>query len=212
MFQLENLVVQHVLEIDDLSLEENVISIEGQSGSGKSTLLRLLNNLDDPTAGEIYFKNENIAKIPPLHLRKRIVMLPQHPVLFDGTIRDNLLIGSKLSNQQQASEQELEKMLEHMWIDKGLSTSASDLSGGEQKRLSLGRILLMKEVEVFLLDEPSSDLDDRTTRHVIGQFMEQATRAGQQIIMVTHDTHVSKQFADKTINMDGYSKQVMNGD
>src|SRR5690625_6800488 len=99
MFQLENLVVQHVLEIDKLSLEENVISIEGQSGSGKSTLLRLLNNLDNPTSGKIYFKQKNIADISPLELRKKVVMLPQSTVIFDGSIRDNLTIGLTFSNQ-----------------------------------------------------------------------------------------------------------------
>ena len=208
MFQLENLVVQHVLEIDKLSLEENVISIEGQSGSGKSTLLRLLNNLDNPTSGKIYFKQKNIADISPLELRKKVVMLPQSTVIFDGSIRDNLTIGLTFSNQARATEDSLQQMLDYLWINHSLDTNASDLSGGEQQRIALGRILLLKETEVFLLDEPSSDLDDRTTDHVMKKFIDIAKDAGQQIIMVTHDRHVSEKFADMVVNMDPYSKRM----
>lgn len=208
MFQLENLVVKNVLEIKNVMLEAHVISIEGQSGTGKSTLLRLLNNLDDPTSGNIYFKQKRLKDIPSLELRKRVVMLPQSSVIFDGTIRDNLLIGLQLSGQKSATNTELEGVLKDLWIDKDLDTSASDLSGGEKQRMSLGRILLMKEAEVFLLDEPSSDLDDKTTDHVLKQFLKQTKKRKQQVIMVTHDKNVSKKFADKVINMDQYSKQI----
>lgn len=211
MFQLENLIVKDIIEIKDLALKANVISIEGQSGSGKSTLLRLLNNLDDPSSGVIRFKGKALSDIPSLELRKKIVMLPQSSVIFDGTIRDNLLIGLKLSNQDLPSDDSLKEMLHTLWIDKNLDTSASDLSGGEKQRMSLGRLLLMKASEVFLLDEPSSDLDDKTTDHVLEQFMNETKKANQQVIMVTHDKEVSKKFADEVINMDTYSKQIHHG-
>lgn len=212
MLRLENIVVKGVLEIDALTLEENIISIEGQSGSGKSTILRLLNNLDTPTSGTIYFHDKDIMKIDSLQLRKQIVMLPQSAVLFDGTIRDNLLIGLTYSGQEQATDEELEKILADLWVHKKLDTSVHDLSGGEQQRMALARILLLKEAGVYLLDEPSSDLDDRTTDHVLDTFFSQAKERNQQIIMVTHDTSVSKKFADTVINMDKYSKQIKNGD
>src|SRR5699024_11465138 len=99
MFHLKNIIVRDVIEIESLTLDASVISIEGQSGSGKSTLLRLLNNLDDPTSGEIYLQEKNIKEINPRELRKRVVMLPQSPTLFDGTIRDNLIIGLTFSEQ-----------------------------------------------------------------------------------------------------------------
>lgn len=212
MFQLKNIVVNDVIEIDSLTLDDKVISIEGQSGSGKSTLLRLLNNLDDPSSGQIYFKEENITDINPNDLRKRVVMLPQSPIVFDGTIRDNLHIGLRLSEQILPDDTELENMLESVWLRKSLDTSASDLSGGEQQRMALARILLMKGAEVFLLDEPSSDLDDQTTNHVMQEFIKTAKAENQQIIMVTHDTGVSEKFADTIINMDTYSKQIHTGD
>lgn len=208
MFQLENVIVNNVIEIESLTLDANVISIEGQSGSGKSTLLRLLNNLDDPSSGKIYLQEKNIIEIVPGELRKRVVMLPQSPTVFDGNIKDNLIIGLTLSEQSVPNDEKLKDILEKVWLDKSLDTSASDLSGGEKQRMALARILLMEKAEVFLLDEPSSDLDDKTTKHVMKEFLNIAYKANQQIIMVTHDTIVSKNFADRIINMDIYSKQI----
>lgn len=208
MFQLENVIVNNVIEIESLTLDANVISIEGQSGSGKSTLLRLLNNLDDPSSGKIYLQEKNIIEIVPGELRKRVVMLPQSPTVFDGNIKDNLIIGLTLSEQSVPNDEKLKDILERVWLDKSLDTSASDLSGGEKQRMALARILLMEKAEVFLLDEPSSDLDDKTTKHVMKEFLNIAYKANQQIIMVTHDTIVSKNFADRIINMDIYSKQI----
>lgn len=208
MFQLENVIVNNVIEIESLTLDANVISIEGQSGSGKSTLLRLLNNLDDPSSGKIYLQEKNIIEIVPGELRKRVVMLPQSPTVFDGNIKDNLIIGLTLSEQSVPNDEKLKDILERVWLDKSLDTSASDLSGGEKQRMALARILLMEKAEVLLLDEPSSDLDDKTTKHVMKEFLNIAYKANQQIIMVTHDTIVSKNFADRIINMDIYSKQI----
>lgn len=212
MFQLKNIIVRDVIEIESLTLDADVISIEGQSGSGKSTLLRLLNNLDDPSSGDIYFQEKNIKEMNPRELRKQVVMLPQSPTVFDGTIRDNLMIGLTFSEQPMLDDNELNDILKKLWIEKSLDTSAGDLSGGEQQRMALARILLMKKAKVFLLDEPSSDLDDKTTKHVMKEFVDLTKEANQQIIMVTHDTTVSKNFADSIINMDTYSKQIEVGD
>src|SRR5699024_12719620 len=124
-------------------------SIEGQSGSGKSTLLRLLNNLDDPTSGSIQFGDELITSIPPQILRQKIVMVPQDPVMFDGTIRDSLLIGLKFSGSENVAYDKLKETLELLWVDKDLATKASELSGGEEQRVAIGRVLLMVKSEVY---------------------------------------------------------------
>jgi len=146
----------------------------------------------------------------PMELRRRIVMVPQEPVVFDGTIRDNLLIGLTFSCQDKANDSSLEDILKNLWLeDKKLDTSASDLSGGEKQRLTLARVLLMKKTDVFLLDEPSSSLDDETTEHVLKEFINQAEK--QQIIMVTHDKRISDQYADQKINMDDYSVRLKHG-
>jgi len=208
VFHIENLVVQDVIQIDALQLDESVISIEGQSGSGKSTLLRLLNNLDDPTSGTIHYQDELLTNIEPMSLRKKIVMVPQNPVVFDGTIRENLLKGLEFSGAGAAPDDRLKDLLEALWLDKDLETSASELSGGEKQRMALGRVLLMDQAEVFLLDEPSSDLDDETSNHVIREFISHASEQQQQTIMVTHDKQITDQFAKQKINMDDYSMHI----
>lgn len=206
MFQIENLNVKDVIHIKELMLDGKVISIEGQSGSGKSTLLRLLNNLDDPSSGDIYYDDTLLTEIEPQTLRKKIVMVPQNPVVFDGTIRDNLLMGLTFSGAEAAADEELKRMLDLLWLNKTLDTSASDLSGGEKQRMALGRVLLMEKADVFLLDEPSSDLDNETTDHVMHEFIKYAGK--QQVIMVTHDQEMAGKFADQKVNMDDYSMQI----
>src|SRR5699024_4091780 len=120
IFQLKNVIVRDVIEIESLTLDEDVISIEGQSGSGKSTLLRLLNNLDDPSSGDIYFQEQNIKEMNPRELRKQVVMLPQSPTVFDGTIRDNLMIGLTFSEQPMLDDNDLNDILKKLWIEKSL--------------------------------------------------------------------------------------------
>lgn len=138
-------------------------------------------------------------------------MAPQNPVIFDGTLKDNLNIGRKLTGENIATDTELNELLRFFWLNKDLETSASDLSGGEKQRLALGRVLLMKEADVILLDEPSSELDDETTEHILEEFIKYATKQNQQIIMVTHDKKVTNQFAKEKVNMDNYSLSIRNG-
>src|SRR5699024_6756973 len=138
----------------------------GQSGSGKSTLLRLLNNLISPDAGKIHYQDESLHKIDPVLLRRKITMVAQTPVIFDGTVRDNLLIGLRFSEKEPVTDQIMVRMLKTMKLDKKLETDAADLSGGEKQRLALARVMLL-DAEVFLLDEPSSALDDTTAKEVI---------------------------------------------
>src|SRR5690625_4317168 len=137
MFQIKNLLVKNILEIDQLILSANIITIEGQSGSGKSTLLRLLNNLDDPTSGTICYREKPLTSFTPQQLRKKVVMVPQNPVIFDGTIRDNLLIGIILSGKRIVDDYKLNQILDLLWLDKTLDEDASDLSGGEKQRVAL---------------------------------------------------------------------------
>jgi|SRR5690625_3397485 len=205
MFQLKDIIAKDIFAIENLTLKEDIIAIIGQSGSGKSTLLRLLNNLDDATSGTILFNDKNLTEYSPQYLRRKIVMVPQSSVIFDGTIRKNLLIGLKLSKQKLVEDQTLIDMLQTFLIDKTLDTSASELSGGEQQRLTLARVLLMTQAEVFLLDEPTSDLDDETTEHVMGKLFKVAKENQQKIIMITHNKQVAEKYANKMINMDDYN-------
>src|SRR5699024_12350427 len=117
-------------------------------------------------------------------LSRKCSILSQTRVIIDGTVRENLLIGLQFSGQDPVSDEVLKRILNKMSLHKELNTDAADLSGGEQQRLALARVMLL-DAEVFRLDEPSSALDDTTANNVIQAFVEQFKNDGNTIIMVS---------------------------
>src|SRR5699024_12264602 len=111
LLEIKNHVVVDVLEVKSLKLTSGMISSEGQSRSGMSALLRVLNNLDDPTYGSIQFGDELITPIPPQILRQKIVMVHQDPVMFDGNISDNLLLGLNFSGSENVADDKSKETL-----------------------------------------------------------------------------------------------------
>ena len=205
MFYLQNIKVGEVLNIENLTIPKNITTcIMGPSGSGKSTLLKLLNNLISPDSGEILYKKQSIFEMDPIELRQKVVMTPQTPVIFEGSIRDNLTIGLTFSKQELSNDYELKDVLDTCHLKKELDDNAEQLSGGEKQRLALARATLMKP-EVLLLDEPSAALDHDTADIVIQNFVEQAKDNAQTLIMVTHDKEIATKFSDNIIEMKEYS-------
>ncbi|MCM3576236.1 MULTISPECIES: ATP-binding cassette domain-containing protein [Mesobacillus] len=205
MFELKNVQVDGIVHIDELTIPSNQFTcIVGPSGSGKSTLLRLLNGLSSPDHGEILFKNKSISTMDPLQLRRTVVMVSQAPVIFDGSIEDNLQIGRSFSEKEPASVKKMEEMLQLFLLDKRLDEEAEHLSGGEKQRLSWARAMLL-DPEVFLLDEPTSALDEDTARTVLSRFYEYANRNFKTVIMITHSKELAGLVAENTIDMSQYS-------
>ncbi|MCX7843458.1 MAG: ABC transporter ATP-binding protein [Clostridia bacterium] len=201
MFILKNIRYKNILSIDSLEIPSGKVTcITGESGSGKSTLLKLLNNLISPDEGEILFKGNSVDKINPVELRRKVVMLSQNPVIFDGTVKDNLLAGLVFANKQLPSQQRLSEVLEQVRLNKEFEQNADSLSGGEKQRLSLARVLLM-DPEVFLLDEPSSSLDEATEHFIIDGLVNHTRQSGKTLIMVTHSKKVAEVFSDYEITI-----------
>lgn len=208
MLKLKDICVDTIIKVNDLTIEEKAVTcVIGQSGSGKSTFLRLLNNLDDPSKGEVYYQDTPFHKMDPIQLRRKITMIPQTPVIFEGTIRENLQIGLKFSEKEVASDDDLQRVMQMMELDKGVEEDAENLSGGEKQRLALARNILL-DATVFLLDEPTSALDDTTASHVIQNFVDYGKQKDKTIIMVTHDQDLAKSIADHFIHMDHYSQII----
>lgn len=202
MFSLHNVRVKDILHIPQLEIPgDEVTCIVGRSGSGKSTLIRLLNRMITPDEGTILFKGTDISTINPIELRRKVVMLPQSPVTFDGTVRDNLLIGLEFSDRPAIGDDRLAHILEVVDLKKDLDGSAVTLSGGEKQRIALGRILAMRP-EVALLDEPSSALDQGTERTVIDRLIAGAREYGVTIIMVTHARALAEAEADNLVEIE----------
>ncbi|MDK9711368.1 ABC transporter ATP-binding protein [Acidaminobacter sp.] len=201
MFEIRNLKYQEVLEIPELSIKPGVTVIAGASGSGKTTLLRLLNKSISPTEGSITYNGTELKEIPSVKLRREVLLLSQQPAIFNGDLRHNLEIGFKFQNKALPSEKAMLEMLQQVHLNKTLETEVRLLSGGEKQRLVIARVFLLAPA-VFLLDEPSSALDDVTEESVIRLVVEKARRDGQSIIMVTHSKAVAAQFADEIIELE----------
>ncbi|MGE6716044.1 ABC transporter ATP-binding protein [Peribacillus frigoritolerans] len=192
MFRLENIKYKGILNIDDLQIPAYMVTcLTGESGVGKTSLLRLLNRMDDPDSGSIYYQDQLLDEFNPIELRRKVTMLSQAPFTLPGTIEENLQIGLELTEREKKDKEELVKALETVQLQKSLDESAENLSGGEKQRLALARLLLLNP-EVYLLDEPTSALDEEAELTVMGRFLEEVKREKGTVIMITH----SKQLAD----------------
>lgn len=201
MFSLKHIRYKNVLHIDNLNIEKNKVTcIVGQSGSGKTTLLRLLNKILSCDEGEILYNGKSLKNIDSIKLRRKVVMLSQIPAIFNGNIKENLLMGLKFSEKPLVSDDKLCDMLKFVQLNKQLSENVEQLSGGERQKLSLARALLLNP-EVFLLDEPSSALDEDTEHLIIKSLVDYTKKNNKTLIMVTHSKKIANDFSDNIIKI-----------
>ena len=193
MFEIKNLKYKDILDIEELTLAQAVVFFMGPSGSGKTTLLRHLNRLKEPDSGEIFYHNKNIKTINPVELRRKVVMLGQTSVIYEGTIADNLQIGARFAQQTIPDHNAMLRMLELVGLNHTLEEGCYNLSGGEKQRLCMARVMLM-EAETYLLDEPSAALDQNTEQFMIQNIVDFSKEKGRQLIMVSHSPQMKKMF------------------
>lgn len=201
MFSLKKVIYKHILEINDLNIKRyKVTCIVGESGSGKSTLLRLLNKLISYDSGEIFYNGQSLNSINSIELRRNVGMLPQLPVIFPGSIKDNLLIGLKFAEKPLVDDKKLRTILNIIHLNKNLDDNGDKLSGGERQRLALGRLILI-DPDVFLLDEPSSAMDEKTENIIIKTLVSYIQETNKTLIMVTHSKKVAQTYAENIIEI-----------
>ena len=202
MFLLKNVMYKNILHIDKMEIPANKITcIVGESGAGKSTLLKLLNSMLSADSGSIYYQDQNLEDVDPVHHRRRVVMLAQQPTIFEGTIRENLNIGLVFSEKKPKEDHEFIKAMAIVHLNKNLDEDAETLSGGEKQRLALARVYLM-EPEVYLLDEPTAALDEETEEVVIGNFIKKVKEKGQSLIMITHSQKIATKYGENMITLE----------
>lgn len=176
------------------------LAVIGPSGSGKSTFLRLLNRLDEPTAGTVFLDGTDYRTIPPQELRRRVGMVMQAPHLFPGTVAENVGYGPRQRNAA-LSDSDIETLLERVGLAGYASREVSHLSGGEAQRVSLARTLA-NDPEVLLLDEPTSALDDEAERGIEALVRDITRGRSMTCVIVTHDLPQAGRLADRVVILD----------
>lgn len=201
MFRLKGVKAKGILHVAELDIPANTVTcIVGESGSGKTTLLRLLNKMDSWNEGEIWFENSPLDEMDSIELRRQVVMVPQAPVLFKGTVEDNLQIGLTFAGKPPATGELLMQALHVACLDKDMLQDAESLSGGEKQRLSLARAVLMNPM-ALLLDEPTSALDEETADTVMQRLVAFIRENGKTLIMITHSRSIANAYSDVVIEM-----------
>jgi phospholipid/cholesterol/gamma-HCH transport system ATP-binding protein len=186
----------------DLRQGENVVVL-GRSGSGKSVLIRLIIGLLKPDRGEIKVFDKEIDKLNKKELsdlRLKIGFLFQHNALYDSmTIRENLEFPLR-RNVKDISEDEVEErvknVLEAVGLMKTINQLPSELSGGQQKRISIARTLIMKP-EIMLYDEPTSGLDPLTSTEINDLINQVKEKYKTSSVIITHDLACAKTTGDR---------------
>ena len=206
----KNLKELEVLKGVDLSiLPEEICTILGPSGSGKSTLLRLINRLEEVSSGSICLDGVDIKELEVLNLRKRVSLVFQVPVMFDGNVKENLLFGLKVRDE--ISEKEMMKCLNLVGLDSGfLKRDSQELSIGERQRVSFARTLMHKP-EVLLLDEPTSALDPTATLQIEKLIKDLNRELKLTILFVTHNLSQAQRLGHRCVILIG-GKKVEEGD
>ena len=194
--------------LDDISLkidEGSFVVFIGPSGCGKTTTLKLMNKLISPTSGEIYIDDKPISKEDPIKLRRNIGYVIQSIGLFPHlTIRENIELIPKLKKEK--SHEEIEKSTIELMNMVGLNPNEfldkypSELSGGQQQRTSIGRALITRPT-IVLADEPTGNLDSKSSDEIVALLKKSNKELKQTIIMITHNLEIAK-MADRIIKIE----------
>ncbi|NIA03010.1 MAG: ATP-binding cassette domain-containing protein [Nitrospirae bacterium] len=184
---------QILSNIDLVVQRGDLVTIMGPSGSGKSTFLRLVNRLSEGDSGDILLGGRNIKNYPPGELRRKVGMVFQVPVVFPGSVRDNLGFGMKLWNE----DIDLDVLARDADIPDGLlDAEAGKLSVGEKQRVCIARALANRP-EVLLLDEPTSSLDNESARIIEELLLGLCEEQDLTIFWVTHETEQAKRIGGR---------------
>lgn len=195
------------LVLKDINMEVQkgeVVTIIGSSGSGKSTLLRCLNLLEEPTSGEILYKNENILdkKFDLRAYRTKVGMVFQNFNLFENkTVLQNCTLSQEkvLKISKKDAEEKAKKFLQLVGMDQYINAKPSQISGGQKQRVAIARALCM-DPEVLLFDEPTSALDPEMVGEVL-EVMTKLAKKGITMIVVTHEMDFAREVSTRVLFM-----------
>lgn len=203
---------QSILKRINLSIEQNeVLALIGPTGAGKTMLLRLLDLLDFPASGKIYFDGRDVTHSPRLRLeaRRRMALVLQKPVVFNMSVYDNIACGLRWRHEKKTVIQhKVESVLQLVGMADYRDRHARTLSGGETQLLAIARALVVKP-EVLFLDEPTANLDPVATSKIEEVLAHIVQERPITVVMATHDMSQGQRLAGKIgVLMDGEILQI----
>ena len=180
------------------------LAIVGTSGSGKSTLLHLLGGLDNPTSGEVIIDGRNISGLSrdelTVYRRRKIGFVFQNYNLLPlMNVYENIVLPIKLDGIKPDNDY-IEEILKLLKLEEKKYFMPNQLSGGQQQRVALARALAIKPA-IILADEPTGNLDSRTSQDVLGLIKISSQNLAQTIVMITHNEEIA-QMADRIIRIE----------
>ena len=177
--------------------------VTGRSGSGKSTLLHILGGLMKPVTGRVLVDDVDLYAMGEdarTRLRSRCIgIVPQRLMSLAAlTVRENILLPALLAGKAEKFAPRADELMEHLGIRKLASVAPSELSGGELRRVTIARALVMQP-GILLADEPTGDLDEENTQSVL-RLLRETAHAGTAVLLVTHESE-ARNYADTCYTM-----------
>ena len=184
--------------------EGEFVAVVGTSGSGKSTLLHMMGGLDTPTSGNVIVRGDELAKKNDEELtifrRRNIGFIFQNynlvPIL---NVYENIVLPVELDGDK-ADEKFLDDIVHMLALEDKLNNMPNNLSGGQQQRVAIARALITKPA-IVLADEPTGNLDSKTSADVLGLLKRTGTEFHQTIVMITHNNEIA-QLADRIVRIE----------
>lgn len=204
ILKVEHLVKQYgkgdnaVLAVNDISFsveQGEFVAIVGSSGSGKSTLLHLLGGVDRPTSGKVYIQGEDIYSLNSdkiaIFRRRQVGLIYQFynliPIL---NVKENITLPCELDGRT-PDKKELCDLINTLGLKDRVSHLPNQLSGGQQQRVSIGRALI-NHPAILLADEPTGNLDSRSSDEIVELLKLSNQKYNQTIVMITHNLEIAK--------------------
>lgn len=215
MITLKNIVKQYITKsgpltaVDQVNLtitKGEIFGIIGYSGAGKSTLIRLLNGLEQPTAGEVVVNDLRFSHIKGKELREarqKVSMVFQHfNLLWSRTVADNIAFPLEIAGVPKAQrEVRVKELIQLVGLEGREQAYPSQLSGGQKQRVGIARAL-SNDPEVLLCDEATSALDPETTDAILDLLVSINERLGLTIVLITHEMHVIQKICNRVAVME----------
>ena len=195
----------HALDGVNLEIEAGkFVAIIGTSGSGKSTLLNMLGGLDNPTSGTVTIGNTELSKLKDEQLtvfrRRRIGFIFQNYNLIPTlNVWENIVFPIAIDSQK-PDKKFIKEIVQLLGLEQKIHSLPNNLSGGQQQRVAIARALASKP-DIILADEPTGNLDSKTSDNVIALLHMTSQKFHQTIIMITHNPEIA-QMTDQTIRIE----------